>query len=272
MDWSVAHDLQIVHVGQSGTVLASDGAHERILVPLTFADRGLVPGGLHVGHAREVAELRAALEDAAHRSRRIDLSAWSVDVTSTVDLRLRASAIAADAVGVLAAGLAAVRPVPGAPVMDPGPQRRLADALATAVVSGSDGSPVLADLVGAGPGSTPAGDDVTVGVLAGFDVADRAGLLDAVGRDGLTRLREAVLPASVRTTWVARHDLRAAAAGRFCERVHRLAEALADPVRARHVLVDAARWGATSGLDLAHGLRAAAHAARPISPELTRAA
>ena len=37
MDWSVAHDLQIVHVGQSGTVLASDGAHERILVPLTFA-------------------------------------------------------------------------------------------------------------------------------------------------------------------------------------------------------------------------------------------
>ncbi len=83
---------------------------------------------------------------------------------------------------------------------------------------------------------------------------------------------KAVLLASVRTTWVARHDLRAAAAGRFCERVHRLAEALADPVRARHVLVDAARWGATSGLDLAHGLRAAAHAARPISPELTRAA
>jgi hypothetical protein len=274
VDWSLVHDLHIVHVGQSGTLLSHGASGDRVLVPLTFGDRGLVPGGLHVSPA-DAPSVRAALSRAAGRGRRVDLTGWGCVANPAIDLRLQAVAVSEAAVDAFTSGLRHVvlaGPVAPSPAMDPSAQRRLAGPLAAAAADGLDAVPILAELIGAGPGSTPAGDDVVVGVLAGLDVAGRAGLLDPDSRERVGELRTEVVRISAQTTFLSRHDLRAAADGRFCERVHRLVEALADAESAMRVVAEAAGWGATSGVDLAHGVLAACRPVRPGSAGLARVA
>lgn len=103
------------------------------------------------------------------------------------------------------------------------------------------------DLVGLGPGLTPSGDDVLVGMEAALHALDHpmAGFLaDAVG------------DAPARTTAVSATLLRHAAVGEFSERLHELLAALLgpDPAADGPAIEVAAAWGATSGLDCIVGV------------------
>jgi stage V sporulation protein SpoVS len=70
-----------------------------------------------------------------------------------------------------------------------------------------------------------------------------------------------VLPSLLlRTTAVSRHDLAAAVAGQFAERVHTLLQALGRPGLVPAAVRAARGWGATSGIDLGHGIAATAAA------------
>jgi hypothetical protein len=99
-------------------------------------------------------------------------------------------------------------------------------------------------------GTTPAGDDVICGVLAGLD------LLGLEGAHG--RLGAAVAPLLAATTRTSRHLLAAAVDGRYTEGLIGLAAALASASApaVRGALTMLARWGASSGLDQATGLAA----------------
>ena len=112
----------------------------------------------------------------------------------------------------------------------------------------------VAETVGAGMGTTPAGDDVICGVLAGLDLLGFG--------DAHQRLGAAVAPRLSCTTRSSRHLLAAAAAGRYTEGLIRLATALASAsAPAVHDALDAlARWGASSGLDQATGFAAVVRA------------
>jgi hypothetical protein len=105
------------------------------------------------------------------------------------------------------------------------------------------------DLIGLGPGVTPSGDDLLVGLEAALHaLADpRAGFLAAA----LTDIDE-------RTTVVAATLLRRAAQGEFAERIHRLLAALLGPDdRAIPGAIErAVAWGATSGTDCLVGVLA----------------
>ena len=146
--------------------------------------------------------------------------------------------------------------------MTPAVQRALAPVLASAVVDGDAGraAAVAHDLIGSGPGATPAGDDVIVGALAGLRLAADQGLLPACARAARSALETAVRDGSHRTTTVSRHQLGAALRGSFAERTLHMAGAVAD-VEAVQPAHDAALgWGATSGVDFLHGLVAMAGA------------
>lgn len=113
-----------------------------------------------------------------------------------------------------------------------------------------------AELIGLGPGLTPSGDDILVGLLASLRALGdpRAEVLGAAWA-GL---------APDRTTPVAAAFLRHAAAGEFAERLHDLLRAaLAGPTAGvEGAARTCARWGATSGVDtlvgVSLGLEAAA--------------
>jgi hypothetical protein len=131
-----------------------------------------------------------------------------------------------------------------------------AEELAHAARTGELDSCVAAT-VGAGMGTTPAGDDVICGVLAGLDLL---GLEDAH-----RRLGAAVAPLLPCTTRSSRHLLAAAAAGRYTEGLIGLAAALvsASVLAVRTALALLVRWGASSGLDQATGFAAGIRAFAP---------
>ncbi len=109
-------------------------------------------------------------------------------------------------------------------------------------------------LIGWGEGLTPAGDDVVVGLCAGL--AALAGR-DARRRGFLDDLAGAVLARCARTTPIAAHQLRLAAAGHYGESLLRLRDALlGEPERERLAvaLERALDHGATSGADAVTGL------------------
>jgi hypothetical protein len=116
---------------------------------------------------------------------------------------------------------------------------------------------VLADVVGHGPGSTPAGDDVLIGIFAVLRSA-RAGPAGAGAADSL---RRALLPLLPRTTDISGHLLRQAADGLFSRAVHELVAALIGsiaPERMTDKIERVVETGATSGADMCMGLLAAA--------------
>jgi hypothetical protein len=134
----------------------------------------------------------------------------------------------------------------------------LAEAVATALGSGRDGD--LRDAVrqatGRGPGLTPAGDDVLVGVLAVLTSPAVAG----GGEPVTARLRAAVAAALPTTTDISRALLRQASLGHVSRPLWELTSALlsgssaAASARAR---ADVLATGATSGGDTCAGLAAA---------------
>lgn len=106
---------------------------------------------------------------------------------------------------------------------------------------------VATGLIGLGPGLTPSGDDVLVGIEAALHALDRpsAGFLALAMGD-----------VEQRTTALAATLLRHAAAGEFAERLHTLLAALlgSDDETIATAIDRAAAWGATSGMDCLLGV------------------
>lgn len=121
---------------------------------------------------------------------------------------------------------------------------------------------VLHGLIGLGHGLTPAGDDIVVGFLAGFDrVADSA--TQRLFCDGLRREAARL---SHRTTAIGAHYLRLAAAGHFSAALERLRDALLcedDGTEVERALLQTLAIGATSGADAVSGLLAGISAGLP---------
>ena len=234
---------------------------DRGLLVVTARQAGLMPGGLCVVDPAAYRGLRDRLRADAPSA----LQRWVHDngaLIDDVDLQLGPTAVDPKAVHTMRALLRAeTTPAPNGAI-PVGPIRALAPRLVRAATAhpmlGTDALRAeLAAVVGAGPGTTPTGDDVIVGVLAG---------LRAVGHDAAARRIASRLPELLTgTTRASAHYLSAACRGEFGEHVHDLVAALADPASVPAALAQARRWGATSGIDLAHGLAAAARSDRSVS-------
>jgi hypothetical protein len=116
-------------------------------------------------------------------------------------------------------------------------------------------------LAGLGPGLTPSGDDILVGLLAEAAVLEQSGLLTP---SRVERLRAAVASAG-KTTPVAAEMRRHALSGDFPEALVRFTECLGNPGdKSSRVLAQQERLvsqGATSGSDFLAGVVALASAA-----------
>ena len=253
--WAV-EVFRVVHVGQSSLILAEIGSEAAVdLVAITSQERGLVPGGVCLPDDAELADLLDVARRVAPGVGTLDLRRWAQSPPPeivVVDLRLRGVRLDARAVAELRVRLAAADRHPVAdPLMDPRPQRALAEPLAHAALAGDELAlrALLLRLVGSGPGTTPAGDDVVVGVLA---------TLSATHVDAHARLCRHLPALLSRTTAASRHDLAAASDGCYSEHVHRIVAALADVQRAPAAVEHARTWGATSGLDHTAGVVGAA--------------
>jgi hypothetical protein len=104
-----------------------------------------------------------------------------------------------------------------------------------------------ARLIGLGPGLTPSGDDVLVGI---------EGALHALAQPSAGFLALAIGDVEERTTDLAATLLRHAAAGEFAERLHTLLAALlgSDDESIPAAIGRAVAWGATSGTDCLLGV------------------
>lgn len=125
--------------------------------------------------------------------------------------------------------------------------------LLTALITGADLAAAARSLVGRGPGSTPAGDDVLAGVAFGLRLTDdHARLAD---------LQDAISPdLGDRTSALSADLLRAALAGHASPEVLSLARTLrpgVDPAARRQAVDAVLRLGSTSGADLLTGLTGA---------------
>ncbi len=235
--WVTDGPVAVVHLGQSALVLADRRGH----LVVTSAAFGLAPGGMQLD-AGEFTRLRA---EAA--SGRTAFAHWRPHDVTPVDLRVRRVRVDPDAVELLSAATEIRR---HADALDPRPQRSTAPSLVRAVLAGEPLAGTVRRLVGAGPGSTPAGDDVVVGVLAALLATGRPDAAAAISREAMRLLD--------RTTSASRMYLSAAGDGRFAERVHELVLGLQDASSAASAVRSARTWGATSGLDLLSGILAVA--------------
>ncbi len=235
--WITDGQVSIVHLGQSALVLADRRGHLVVTSPAF----GLTPGGMQLG-AEEFMRLRAEL--AAGRT---TLADWRPLAVIPVDLRMRPVQVDPTAVTLLSAATDVRQ---HAAALDPRLQRSTAPALVRAALAGEPLAETVRRLIGAGPGSTPAGDDVVVGVLAALRATGHGAAAAAIARE-TARLLE-------RTTSASRMYLSAASEGRFAERVHELVVGLQDVTAATSAVRSARAWGATSGLDLLSGIVAVA--------------
>jgi len=113
----------------------------------------------------------------------------------------------------------------------------------------------IAKVVGRGPGATPAGDDVLVGILAVL-TSRYAGVVGAEASHSLDR---SILPLLPTTTEISAHLLRQATRGLFGGDVHELVSALIGdpaPEQFREKVRQIVETGATSGADMCEGLLA----------------
>lgn len=132
---------------------------------------------------------------------------------------------------------------------------RMAHAVRTALQDGTGLGPVLAQVVGRGPGATPAGDDVLVGALAAL-TSPRSG---RPGARAAALLCRSLLPLLSTTSDVSGQLLRQAARGLFCRDLHELVAAVIADTHARDLHESVRRvieTGATSGGDACEGLLA----------------
>jgi hypothetical protein len=247
--------LHVVYVGQAAAVLATRSG---TLVPLTAGPACLAPGGIGVPDRVALAPVLARWSELAGTpAPAINLQAWHAAATA-VELRIPA----VDRTDVTAAQVAELdRGLPDpslrAEGFDPGDRAEELVRLVRAAHAGQLGACVAAT-VGAGMGTTPAGDDVICGVLAGLDLLGFEGAHKRLGAAAAKRLAY--------TTRSSRHLLAAAAAGRYTEGLIGLAAALvsASAPAVRTALAVLRRWGASSGLDQATGLAAAIRAGAPV--------
>ena len=114
---------------------------------------------------------------------------------------------------------------------------------------------VLATVVGRGPGATPSGDDVLVGVLAVLS-SPHSG---AAGAESAESIGRALVPLLPTTTEVSGHLLRQATRGLFGRDLHELVAALigaSSPGELSTQVHRVLETGATSGADACEGLLA----------------
>lgn len=219
------------------------------LVTITDGMVGVTPGGISVPGASTYARVRADFL-AAGLGRIVELSRWGSDSELVpVDLRLTRQRTDDATTRSVARELATDPNRPAQLSFDGGLARlraRAADLAAAALAH--EPQRVLPALVGAGPGTTPAGDDIVVGCHAALAVLGRT--------DAAFHLSEATEPLLAATTTASRHYLEAAASGRFSEHVHTLVAGFVQGHDADRMLTEARRWGATSGVDLLTGLAA----------------
>lgn len=243
--WRTTPVAEVVYIGHHSIVLRVSAE----LAPLTAPGVGVMPNGAELSRAGEFETLRRSLD--GRPSAVVDLTPWNAPARLAlvpVDLALRPAPIAPPALARLQGALASA-PFPGGLAGRAVRMLRSAAAsLALAVDTGENASPHLLTLIGAGPGSTPTGDDVVLGVIAGLRARGDARGAAALGRS--------ILPLLPRTTETSRYFLRHAIDGRFAEHVHEAVASLSAPERVDSVVEDAAKWGATSGIDLLAGLAA----------------
>ncbi len=117
-----------------------------------------------------------------------------------------------------------------------------------------DGMQSAADLIGAGPGLTPAGDDLLTGYMAGLWCTSRR---EAVRQDFLWALAELVIRLAARTNDISRTYLCLAARGQVSSRLLELARCICYGGEASCVAAAAdraLRVGHTSGMEGVKGL------------------
>jgi Protein of unknown function (DUF2877) len=132
---------------------------------------------------------------------------------------------------------------------------RMAQAVRSALEVPAALGDVLTEVVGRGPGSTPSGDDVLVGILAVLNSRHSG----AVGARATESLGRAILPLLWTTTDISGQLLRQAVKGLFSRDVHELVSALLgnpDPRQLRNTIRRVIGTGATSGADTCMGLLA----------------
>lgn len=231
-------DYQVAHSGRNTVVLRPYEACEDDVV-VTTGVVGLMPGGIH--YSRDVFEQWRAGIHGSHVTFRSDTRA--MEIIELVNLRLGSARTDQDSL------LLAVHLLDRSRSRDLGVttvERAKAVANQACDQMTHDLAESVPELVGSGEGSTPAGDDLLVGVCA------------ALRSSGL--LAEATLIAAMacdishRTTRASRLYLRAAEEGRFAERVHLLAGSFAHQADAAKIMKSIQGWGASSGLDLATGM------------------
>ncbi len=222
------------HVGRRAVrFIAPDGSVATVTAP----GAGLSPMGVEMATPADFARVA---ETAAGSTGWVTLAADTE--TDLVDLRLTAGSTEVVALGALGGPLEAWRSGLEAE------HARLHDvgaALAGALEARAPIDRLVLALVGAGPGATPAGDDILVGIIAALV---RRGRVALVGR-----LAAVVHPLSNRTTAVSRTLLEAAADHEFATYVHTLVHAAADLRLAPSALTELAAVGASSGFDTALG-------------------
>ena len=227
---------------------------------MTAGPACLAPGGIGVPDRVVLAPVLARWSELTrgNPAAAIDLRAWHAAATA-VELRIPA----VDRAGITAAPLAELdRGLPDSSFRAGlgraggfGPGERAEELVRLAREAHTDElRECVAATVGAGMGTTPAGDDVICGVLAGLDLLG----FEATHR----RLGATVSTLLSYTTRSSRHLLAAAAAGRYTEGLIGLAAALvsASAPAVRTALDALGRWGASSGLDQATGFAAAVRA------------
>jgi hypothetical protein len=129
--------------------------------------------------------------------------------------------------------------------------------MAQEVMRGLADPGVLARVVGNGPGATPAGDDVVVGILAVLR-SPAAGPRGALAGRALC---DAMLPLLRNTTDISAHLLRQAARGQFSRALQELLAAIiGDPERLEQSVQRMMETGASSGADMCMGVLACAPA------------
>ena len=121
--------------------------------------------------------------------------------------------------------------------------------------------------LGCGPGLTPAGDDVLVGLLAVLG----NGIAGATGARTVARLTDALAPWLHTTTELSRHLIAQAARGLPGRALHDLGQALVEgaaPDALDHALATVMATGATSGADACVGLAAGCRLLFPAAERL----
>ncbi|MBK8461153.1 MAG: DUF2877 domain-containing protein [Micropruina sp.] len=212
------------------------------LVTLTRDQDGLLPGG--IGLATEAFESVRAVLAGLDGGR--SAPSWLGDAALPVstDLTLLPGRVLPEALAELTDLLHAGES--GAGLIDAGPLRSRAAGLVPALSHPQWARRELTDLIGVGPGTTPSGDDIVVGAIAGLVLTGRRRELNMIG--GL------VSGLLLRTTRTSQHFLGWALRGHFASTVLAVADGLRGVTPLAPAVTELRGWGSSSGTDLLHGL------------------